>query len=38
MGFFELLAQIIELLQREQRVSYRASSGSLAWMTPIWKT
>jgi hypothetical protein len=24
MGFFELLAQIIELLQREQRVSYRA--------------
>ena len=24
MGFFEILAQIIELLQREQRVSYRA--------------
>ena len=24
MGFFELLAQMIELLQREQRVSYRA--------------
>ena len=24
MGFFEILTQIIELLRREQRVSYRA--------------
>jgi len=31
MTFDELLAQVLELLQREGRVSYRASSGGITW-------
>ena len=36
MTFEEVLAQIIEVLQREKRISYRASNGGLHWTTPTW--
>ena len=33
MTFEELLARVIEVLQREGRISYRAPSGASTWMT-----
>ena len=37
MTFEEVLTQALAMLQRQGRVSYRASSASLAWMTSISK-
>ena len=33
MTFDEILTQVLDLLQRERRVSYRALHAGLAWMT-----
>ena len=38
MTFDELLAQVIALLQREERVSYRALKRRFSSMTSILKT
>jgi hypothetical protein len=38
MDYEAVLAQVLALLQREKRLSYRCSSGVSGWMTTNWKT
>ena len=36
MDFYEMLEQVITLLQRQGRVSYRPSKSNSIWMTTTW--
>ena len=38
MTFKEVLAHVIDWLQQDQRLSYRALKRQFAWMTTTWKT
>ena len=38
MDYDAVLAQVLALLQQEQRVAYRCLSAGSSWMTRSWKT